>query len=89
MELNACILLLALMVFLLPKHSLGYYYIQLLGQFTLRILSDYIHISRPLCTCIQIGTILWRNPLAFCSPCQFPFYTLLYSLLLTWKPSLL
>jgi hypothetical protein len=28
MKLNACILLLAYMVYLYPKHSLGYYYIQ-------------------------------------------------------------
>jgi hypothetical protein len=47
MELNARILLLALMVYLysLFIHSLGYYYIQLLGQLTPRILSDYIHIN--------------------------------------------
>jgi hypothetical protein len=28
----------------------------------------------------------WRIPLAFISPCQFPFSTPLYPLLLTWNP---
>jgi hypothetical protein len=32
MKLNACVFLLAHMVYFLPKHSLGYYYIQTFRQ---------------------------------------------------------
>jgi hypothetical protein len=32
MKLNACILLLVHMIYLYPKHSLGYYYIQTFKQ---------------------------------------------------------
>ncbi len=62
------------MVYLLPKHSLGYY-----------LHSTFKH----LYTHIQVNNIRGAIPLPFYFPLLIPLCSLFYFLLLTWKPSLL
>ncbi len=75
MELNASILLLADMVYLQPKHSLGYQLHSIFKQLL------YTH--------IQVDNITWCNPLAFLLPLADSPLLPFYLPLLTWKPSLL
>jgi hypothetical protein len=87
-EVNSCILILSYMVYLLPKHSLGY------QQHLYRAIIIYIHMYnwqsfRHLHTIIMYTfSLIIHVALSPCSfsPYWFPFAPLSQSPLLTWNP---
>ncbi len=88
MEVNACILT-THMVYLQPKQSLGYqqhsFRLLLLCICTTGIIQAFqaFHIYTDTNYNVHYTR---RIPLAFISPCQFPFVSLLQPFLLTWNP---